>query len=70
MPRHSARAGRDVSGGTFRVDDLQRAFQRGAERLELLARSEEPTENYLSVRPLGRRCLQSSLCGEERARSL
>ncbi|KIY94997.1 poly(a) polymerase [Monoraphidium neglectum] len=43
--------GRDISGGTYRVDDLRLAFGRAARRLETLAQKQrrDATTNYLQV---------------------
>jgi hypothetical protein len=47
-------SGRDISAGTYRVDDIQLAFSRAARRLESLAKGGRSAgTNYLQVR--GRR---------------
>ncbi|GBF99928.1 poly(a) polymerase [Raphidocelis subcapitata] len=54
--------GRDVSAGTYRVDDLRIAFTRAARRLESLARKPAgPDTNYLQARPGGLFEVESAL---------
>ena len=45
-------SGRDVSNGTYRIDDVRRSFHRAARQLEALARGRSISDasiNYLSV---------------------
>ena len=58
QPFHVISTGRDVSGGSFNIHEVQDAFYNAARALESLARKHtgKPTElktNYLSVSLIG-----------------